>query len=91
MKKQIVNVSMLQTSKVVAAIYFVVSIPIVAVMALVLMATHMPGMGMGMLLMLPVMYAVGGFLFTLLGTFIYNLVASQLGGIEFTTSEVGGN
>ena len=90
MKKQIVNVSMLQTAKVFAVFYFVVSIPIVGLMALGMMFTPAPSMGIGMLVIIPIMYAVFGFLFTLLGAWIYNMVASQIGGIEFTTEEVSG-
>ena len=91
MKKQILNVSAFQTAKVIAVFYLVLSIPFLAIMALIMSFSHVPGMGFGMLLIFPIMYAVMGFLFTLLGAWIYNLVASQVGGIEFTTEEVGGN
>ncbi|MES2018867.1 MAG: DUF3566 domain-containing protein [Pseudomonadota bacterium] len=88
MKKQIINVSMFQTSKVIAALYFAVSIPFLVIAALFMMATHTPGMGIGMLLIFPVIYAVCGFIFTLIGAAIYNMVASMVGGIEYTTKEV---
>lgn len=91
MKKQIVNVSAFQTAKVIAVLYLVLSIPFLAIMAIFMSFSHVPGMGIGMLVIFPIMYAVIGFVFTLLGAWIYNMVASQVGGIEFTTKEVGDN
>jgi hypothetical protein len=89
MKKQIVNVSMFQTAKVAAALYFVISIPFLAIMAVGMMFSNAPGMGIGMLVVFPLLYALFGFIFTLIGAWVYNLVASKIGGIEFTTKEVG--
>lgn len=40
------------------------------------------------LLIAPVIYLVVGFIFTAIGALLYNLVASVIGGIEFTTKEV---
>ncbi len=93
MKKQIVNVSMLQNAKVAAALYFVVTIPFVLLFAIGMAFAPDSGalgvgMGIGMLIILPVLYAVFGFLFTLLFAWIYNLVAARVGGLEFTTVEV---
>jgi hypothetical protein len=89
MKKQIVRVSALQTSKVMAAMYFVISLPILALSAI---PAWLSGQGSTMWFMLilgPVLYTLFGFLFTLLGAWIYNLVAERIGGFEFTTAEVG--
>jgi hypothetical protein len=85
MKKQITNVSPVQTAKVMAILYLVMSLPIV-----LLMMAFMPSMGMGkmMLLIAPVIYMVIGFIFTLIGSFIYNFVAGLVGGFEFTVTEV---
>lgn len=41
--------------------------------------------------MMPVLYTVLGFVFTLVGAWVYNLVASYVGGFEFTTLEVAGD
>ena len=41
-----------------------------------------------LLIVMPVMYLVLGFIFTLVGAWVYNLVAGQVGGLEFTTVEV---
>ena len=93
MKKQIKRISLLQSAKVAAALYFVITIPFVAIMALFMAV--MPGRGMGgglmMLIIAPVLYALFGFLFSLLGGWIYNMVASQIGGFEYTSEEVSGS
>lgn len=89
MKKQILRVSPLQSAKVMAALYFVFSIPLALIMMLASMASPQPGPGLFMLILMPVMYVVIGFLFTLLGAWVYNLVAARIGGFEFETAEVG--
>lgn len=94
MKKQIVRVSVLQSAKVAAALYFVISIPMCLLMLIPAMmgAGRIPGFySVTMLVMMPVMYTVLGFIFTLIGAWVYNLVASYIGGFEFTTVEVAGD
>ncbi|PWF54962.1 hypothetical protein [Massilia glaciei] len=90
MKKQITRVSVLQTAKVCAALYFAMSLPFVAIMAIPLMMGLGDAMKMStyMLIAMPVLYAIFGFVFTMIGAWIYNLVAGAIGGIEFTTEEV---
>jgi len=88
MKKQIIRISPLQTAKVMAALYFVMSIPFV----LLMLALPMPpgAMPKWVMMILPLFYVVVGFLFSLLGAWIYNLVARTVGGIEYTTADVAG-
>jgi preprotein translocase subunit SecY len=92
MKKQLVRISLLQSAKVAAALYFVISLPFAAIFALfaAMMPSGVRGMGGGMsvIIIMPICYAIFGFLFSLLGGWIYNVVASMIGGIEFTTEEV---
>lgn len=89
MKKQIINVSVLQAAKVSAALYFVVSLVFIAIFAVVSTMFGMPmRMPMMFLLIAPVIYLVVGFIFTAIGALLYNLVASVMGGIEFTTKKV---
>lgn len=38
---------------------------------------------------MPPLYTVFGFIFTLIGAWIYNLVASKVGGFEYMTAEMG--
>ncbi len=88
MKKQLVHVSALQTAKVFAVVYLIVSVPLVVLMALPQMFGAATGMPWFLLLAMPILYAVCGYVFSLLGAWIYNLVAAQIGGIEFTTREM---
>lgn len=90
MKKQIVQVSVLQSAKVVAGIYVVLAIPIALLFALFTMATGQGAAGLMMAAAMVLGYALGGFLTSLLGAWIYNLVAARIGGFEFQTMEVEG-
>jgi hypothetical protein len=49
----------------------------------------MLGMGVGFTLLLPILYAVIGFIFGLIAAFVYNLLARWLGGfeLEFESSQ----
>ncbi|WP_288380936.1 hypothetical protein [uncultured Massilia sp.] len=90
MKKQVVHVSVLQSAKVMAVLYLVLSIPMVAIMAIpAMMGTERAaaGMTLGMLVLMPILYTVLGFIFTAIGAWVYNLVAARVGGFEFTTTE----
>ena len=90
MKKQIVSVAIMQNAKVMAALYFVISIPLVALTALPLMTTgQWVGGSLLVILLLPLLYTALGFVFTLFGAWVYNVVAERVGGFEFTTVEIG--
>jgi hypothetical protein len=91
MKKQIVQVSILQSAKVMAALYFVISIPFALLTMIPAMLAPTPGLSIGMIILLPIFYTLFGWLFSLLGAWIYNLVAARIGGFEFQTVEVAGN
>jgi hypothetical protein len=86
MKTQIVHISKLQTSKVMAVLYLVISIPMVLMMFLPMLFTHQP-IQWSIIWWMPLLYAVIGFVFTFLGAWIYNGVAGWMGGIEFTISD----
>jgi hypothetical protein len=91
MKKQILRISPLQTAKMLAALYFVFTIPFVLLMFAIMMLTPGPKPPFyfgGFMLIAPFFYAIFGFLFTLLGAWIYNLLAAKIGGVEFTVREV---
>jgi hypothetical protein len=87
MKKQIVQVSVMQSAKVVAAVYLVTAIPIVALVAFFI-AALLPSVGAVALAVTPVLCALGGFIGSAIGALTYNLVAARIGGFEFTTAEV---
>jgi hypothetical protein len=88
LKKQITSISPLQTAKVFALLYFFITIPFVVLMAIVFSMSPMPNRpSMAMFFILPFIYAICGFIFTVFGAWIYHMVAKWVGGIEFTTSE----
>ena len=87
MKKQIIRVSPVQSAKVMAVLYLVMSLPFGLLFWLMPNPTG-AALPWWMLIVLPVGYMVGGFLFTLIGAWIYNVVASAVGGFEFTTHDV---
>ena len=91
MKKQLVNISMLQSAKVAGALYLVISIPFIILFTLFTMFRGGLSGFFGSLFMMvitPVIYAVVGFVFTLIGAFVYNIVASKIGGFEYVSKEV---
>ncbi|MDB5765417.1 MAG: hypothetical protein JWQ61_231 [Collimonas fungivorans] len=89
MKKQILSISPVQTAKVVALLYFAISFPIFVLMSLFFLI--IPGNkapAIGAMIALPFIYLVVGFVFTVIGAWVYNLIAKWVGGIEFTTSDI---
>mgnify|MGYP000206040806 CR=1 FL=1 len=88
MKKQIKSVSLMQNAKMVAALYLFLSLPILAVLAAIGGATGRSDLSLFAILVFIATYVVSGFVFALIGGWVYNLVAGVVGGFEFTTSEV---
>ena len=89
MTKQLLSVSPRQTAKVIALLWLAFTLPFVLLIALTFGfsdAPHKPPIGF--FLLMPLFYAAFGYLFTLIGAWVYNLVARRVGGIEFTTIEV---
>lgn len=78
-----------KTAKIAAAIYGLLSIPIVPIFWLASLASP-NGFGFGgvFLLLLPVLYAGLGYGFTGLGCLTYNFVAGLIGGIEVDIDQV---
>ncbi|CAN7273292.1 hypothetical protein [Massilia sp. LjRoot122] len=88
MKKQIVNVSVVQSAKVLAVLYMLISLPVLAVMAVIGVFAGNVGSAILMLLIAPLIYGLITFLCTGLLAWLYNLVARRLGGLEFSTEEL---
>jgi len=89
MKMQIVSINPFQTAKVLAVIYFAVSIPLLVMMSWPMLIGLGPRLPALLILLMPFVYGIAGFVITLLVTWVYNLVAPQIGGVEFTTSQSG--
>ncbi|MBW8782459.1 MAG: hypothetical protein JF599_11305 [Verrucomicrobia bacterium] len=96
MIKRLKKIAPLQLGKVLAITYGLLSLVMVpffllfsAVASLAPTAQSGPGMipmmlgmGIGFLIIAPVLYAVMGFVTGVIGAFVYNLVAGWVGGIE---------
>jgi hypothetical protein len=89
MRKQIIRVSPLQNAKVMAALYFIMSIPFVLIMFAMPTPEGAP-MPWWTFIVMPLAYLLIGFVFSLIGAWIYNLVAARVGGFEYTSVEVAG-
>jgi hypothetical protein len=89
MKKQITRISILQTAKVAAAMYFVLSLLMIVCFVIpTMMFSGQMRMPMFVVLVMPLFYVLFGFVFTVIGAWIYNVVASMIGGIEYTTADI---
>lgn len=89
MRTRITRIAPLQSGKVSAVLYGLISLPFVA---LFLIASALAPGGMGFSAMfavaMPFFYIVFGFLFTALAAWLYNVVAGWTGGIEFETESL---
>ena len=86
MKRRLTNVSPLKPGITLAVACGVLSLLVVP---LLLLASIFHGGGIAgvLVIFLPVIYAVLGFIGGVIAAFVYNLVAKWTGGIEFTTEE----
>jgi hypothetical protein len=73
----------LQLGKLLAVIYFAISLLVVPFILLASLAGPKgSGMGLIFVILIPLLYALIGFLTGIIGAFIYNLCAKFVGGIE---------
>jgi hypothetical protein len=89
MKKQIIRISILQSSKIVVALYFFLGCLYTLIgIPMAVFGTHQIRI-MGIIYCFgPVLMAILGFIFFALGAAIYNLLAAWLGGFEFEVKDV---
>jgi hypothetical protein len=90
MNVQITHISLFQTAKVIGALYFVaavVGVVLFFIASLVSPASR-PPYSFVVLLLAPFLYALVGFIVTIIVAWFYNQVAKVVGGIEYTTTEV---
>ena len=88
MKQQITRVSIAQTSKVAAILYACMGIfHFVIGVLMVLFGGETRAIGV-LFLFMPLIMAIFGFLGIAFFSWVYNMIASKVGGVEFEFSEV---
>ena len=89
MKKQISRISILQSSKIVTAMYvfFGLIYSIIGVLMIALGPESLRMMGI-IYLFMPIIMAVIGFIFFVLSAALYNLFAKWLGGMEMEFRDI---
>jgi hypothetical protein len=87
MRKRIVRVSPIQAGKVLAVLYGIISVPFALIMFVIGLSKGQAGPSLLLVLAIPIIYLVFGFIFTVIGAWLYNLVAKWTGGIEFESQE----
>jgi hypothetical protein len=90
MAQRIRRFGVAQTAKVLGVLYLLVGLclsPLFLLTARFAPNEGALGFGVGFALVLPVLYGLGGFVFTAIGCLIYNLIAGWVGGIEFEIGE----
>jgi hypothetical protein len=90
-KSQISHISVVQTAKIFAVFSLVTSIPLLLLQAIPVIALpgpRPPFFGSFVVLM-PIFYALSTFMAVALAAWLYNVLARYIGGIEFTSREIG--
>ncbi len=94
MKKQLTRIAPLRAGIVLGVLYGILSLIIVpffllfAIIGSKASTAPPPIFGIGFAIMLPVIYAVFGFIGGVIAAAIYNLVAQWTGGLEFEVRDV---
>jgi hypothetical protein len=92
MRQQIVSLSVHQTARVLAVMYALMGLILLPILLVATMVGEDgPGIGLGLALFLPVLYGIFGYIFVAIGCWLYNLVASRLGGIELEVRTESGD
>jgi hypothetical protein len=83
MKKQVVRISVLQSSKIVTALYVIFGFiySLIGILMLIFGGQNLRTMGIFYILM-PIIMAILGFIFFIIFAALYNFLVKYLGGIE---------
>ena len=90
MKKQLTRIAILQSSKVVTALYFIMGFlyALIGIPMILFGGKEMLVMGI-IYTVMPLLMALFGFVFFVIFAALYNVLARWFGGIEFEVREVG--
>ena len=80
---EIKSFNIFQTARVVAVIYAIIASVAALFVALVLILHGHPGRAILAILLMPVLYGLGSFVGVSIFCWVYNEVASRLGGVAF--------
>jgi hypothetical protein len=85
--RQIKSFAVLQTSKVMGVLYFLLGLLFVVFVVVIVPAPRGHGhRGLFVIALAPAFYGVAGFIFTAIICWLYNAIARRIGGIEFEVS-----
>ncbi len=88
MKYQVAKMSIAQTAKVAAILYAVMGLVHFVIGVFIILFGKGPAIGVGILfIFMPVLAAIFGFIGVAIVCWIYNIIASKMGGIEFELTE----
>lgn len=82
MMQQIKSFGVLQTAKVLGVLYLLGSAVVIIPVSLIKIITGNGGMMLLIILPLILLYGIIGFVSAAVGCFLYNFIASRVGGIE---------
>jgi hypothetical protein len=89
MKKQIISISILQSSKIVVALYFFMGFLYTLIGIPMVIFAHGPAKIIGIVYCFgPILFALIGFIFFAIAGAIYNVLAGWLGGFEFEVKDM---
>ena len=90
MRKRITGISILQSSKIIVALYVLIGCiyAVPGIFMLVFGGTENKIAG-ALLLFMPIIMGVLGFVFFAFSAWVYNMLAKVLGGFEFDVEDVG--
>lgn len=88
MKKQVIRISILQSSKILTAMYFLMGF-IYTLIGVPMIVFGSPGLRVAgvIYLFMPVIMAIVGFVFFVIFGAVYNFLATLLGGVEVEVSD----
>ena len=84
---EIKSFEILPTAKVIAVIYAIMASMLAVVVAFISLLHGRPGRAIMAIVFLPILYGAGSFIVTTLFCWLYNEVASRLGGVAFELTQ----